>query len=72
MHLLGTIVRTTGARRVLEIGGGLGYSALWLADAVGLGGQVETIDRFAEHTGIWPCRAMWFPSTSNLRLSQKV
>lgn len=52
MHLLGTIVRTMGARRVLEIGGGLGYSALWLADAAGFGCQVETIDRFAEHIAL--------------------
>ena len=49
MRVFVTIARTAGARRVLEIGGGLGYSALWLADAVGDSGHVETIDRFSEH-----------------------
>jgi len=49
MRLLATLVRALGARRSLEIGGGLGCSALWLADAMGMAGQLETIDRFAEH-----------------------
>jgi predicted O-methyltransferase YrrM len=49
MRIFVTIARAAGVRRVLEIGGGLGYSALWLADAVGDGGHVETIDRFSEH-----------------------
>lgn len=49
MRVLVTIAHAAGARRVLEIGGGLGYSALWLADAIGDGGHVETIDRFSEH-----------------------
>ncbi|MEO6196872.1 MAG: class I SAM-dependent methyltransferase [Dehalococcoidia bacterium] len=49
MRTVSTIVRATGARRVLEIGGGLGYSALWLAEALGESGQVETIDRFPDH-----------------------
>ena len=49
MRVFVTIARATGSRRVLEIGGGLGYSALWLADAIGANGHVETIDRFSEH-----------------------
>jgi predicted O-methyltransferase YrrM len=49
MRAVSTIVRATGARHVLEIGGGLGYSALWLAEAVGPSGRVETIDRFPDH-----------------------
>lgn len=49
MRLLAAIGRATNARRVLEIGGGLGYSAIWFADIVGDGGRVETIDRFSEH-----------------------
>jgi predicted O-methyltransferase YrrM len=51
-RLLATLARSTSARRVLEIGGGLGYSALWLADGVGPSGSVETIDRFAEHVAL--------------------
>jgi predicted O-methyltransferase YrrM len=49
MRVLRTLVRSAGARRVLEIGGGIGYSALWLADAVAPGGRVETIDRGQQH-----------------------
>jgi predicted O-methyltransferase YrrM len=49
MRLLATLARAVGPRRSLEIGGGLGRSALWLADAMGMAGQLETIDRFAEH-----------------------
>ncbi len=49
MRLLSAIGRAAGAKRVLEIGGGLGYSALWYADVAGEDGSVETIDRFPEH-----------------------
>jgi predicted O-methyltransferase YrrM len=49
MHTLATIVKASGARQGLEIGGGLGYSALWLAEALPPGGRLETIDRHAEH-----------------------
>ncbi len=49
MRVLPTLVRATVARRILEIGAGLGYSALWLADAAGPEAQVETIDRFQAH-----------------------
>jgi len=50
MRTLATIVKGANARNVLEIGGGIGYSALWLADAIGRAGRLETIDRFLEHT----------------------
>jgi predicted O-methyltransferase YrrM len=49
MRILATIVRTIRARRLLEIGGGLGYSALWFASALADKTRVETIDRFTEH-----------------------
>ncbi len=49
MRLLSVLVRASGARRVLEVGCGLGYSALWLADAVGDAGSVETIERDPQH-----------------------
>ncbi len=49
MRVLTTVVNAVGAKRVLEIGGGFGYSALWFAETVGKGGSVETIDRFPEH-----------------------
>lgn len=49
MRFLANLVRAAGATRILEIGCGLGYSALWLAEAAGLDGHVQTIDRFPEH-----------------------
>lgn len=49
MRVLASIVHATSARRLLEIGGGLGYSALWFASVLGSEGSVETIDRFPEH-----------------------
>jgi predicted O-methyltransferase YrrM len=52
MRLLSTLVRASGANRILEIGCGLGYSALWLADASGPTGRIDTIDRFAEHVAL--------------------
>jgi predicted O-methyltransferase YrrM len=35
------LARTIGARRVLEMGSGYGYSAFWFANAVGDGGEVH-------------------------------
>jgi predicted O-methyltransferase YrrM len=52
MRVLTTLVRATGARRILEIGCGLGYSALWLADAAGQDAAVETIERFPAHADL--------------------
>lgn len=54
MRVLATLARAAGAKRVLEIGCGLGYSAFWLAEAAGPEGTVETIDRFAEHADLPP------------------
>jgi predicted O-methyltransferase YrrM len=50
IRVLANIVRAMQAKRILEVGCGLGYSALWLADAAGPEALVETIDRFPEHT----------------------
>lgn len=42
---LGLIVRLTNAKKVLEIGSGIGYSTLWLGEAVkATSGKVLTID----------------------------
>jgi len=49
MRVLATLVQAASAKRILEIGCGLGYSALWLADAAGPDSTVETIERFPEH-----------------------
>jgi len=49
MRVLATLVQAASAKRILEIGCRLGYSALWLAEAAGPNGTVDTIDRFPEH-----------------------
>lgn len=45
--LLGVLAAARGAARVLEVGTGLGYSALWLA--YGSGGHVTTIEADPDH-----------------------
>ncbi|MCH7611643.1 MAG: class I SAM-dependent methyltransferase [Chloroflexi bacterium] len=52
MRLLYALVRGCHAERVLEIGCGLGYSAAWLAEAVGPHGKVETIERDPVHVDL--------------------
>ena len=49
MSLAAQLVRAAGARRVLDLGSGLGYSTLWLADAAGPSASVLGIDRDAQH-----------------------
>jgi predicted O-methyltransferase YrrM len=66
MRTLATIVKAIGARRGLEIGGGLGYSALWLAEALPPGGRLETIDRHPEHVGLIDSYARQFGLSERL------
>lgn len=47
--LLGTLAASTGAERILEVGCGLGYSALWLAFGSSPDGRVETFEQDAAH-----------------------
>lgn len=42
--VLQLILKAIRARRVLEVGSGLGYSAVWLARALGRTGSVETVE----------------------------
>jgi len=49
MRLASTLVRSSRAKRILDIGTGCGYSALWLAEAAGACARVEGIDRFDDH-----------------------
>ncbi|HOX43168.1 MAG TPA: O-methyltransferase [Myxococcota bacterium] len=46
--LLGLLARSAGARRVLELGSGFGYSAVWFARALPDGGEVHLTDSSAE------------------------
>jgi predicted O-methyltransferase YrrM len=41
---LEVLARTAGARRVMELGSGYGYSAYWFSRAVGPGGEVHCTD----------------------------
>jgi predicted O-methyltransferase YrrM len=47
--LLGVLAAATGARTILELGTGLGYSALWLADS---GAHVDTIEQDPAHADL--------------------
>ncbi len=49
-RLLGVLVRATGARRVVEVGTAIGYSALWMASALPPDGELVTIDPDRERT----------------------
>jgi predicted O-methyltransferase YrrM len=48
---LGFLGRACGAKRILELGCGLGYSALWLASG-SPGRGVETVERDADHAAL--------------------
>jgi hypothetical protein len=62
-RFLELVARAVGARRVMELGSGYGYSAYWFARAVGPDGEVVCTDgdpenaRLAEHylskAGLW-------------------
>src|ERR671922_2639228 len=43
------LARSIGARRVVELGSGFGYSAYWFARAVGPGGEVICTDSDPEN-----------------------
>jgi predicted O-methyltransferase YrrM len=46
--LLHALVRATGARRILEIGTAIGYSALWMATALPSDGLLISLERHPE------------------------
>ena len=62
-RLLETQARSIGARRVMELGSGYGYSAYWFARAVGEGGSVVCTDadagnardaeQYLSRAGLW-------------------
>ena len=52
-ELLGVLIRATGARRILELGGSNGYSTIWLADAAEeTGGSVTSVEIDPERTAL--------------------
>ncbi len=50
--VLGLLARMLGARKIIEIGSFTGYSATWLVDAVGPGGEVIACDLSQEYLSI--------------------
>src|ERR1043165_5032169 len=62
-RFLEVAARSIGARRVMELGSGYGYSAYWFAQAVGEGGQVvctdgdpanaERAQEYLTRAGVW-------------------
>lgn len=50
-RLLGVLAAATGARRILELGTALGYTALWLAYGAPLA-QVDTLERDPQHVAL--------------------
>jgi predicted O-methyltransferase YrrM len=48
-RLLYLLARTIGATRVLELGSGFGYSAMWFANAIGPNGRVVLTDGSQEN-----------------------
>lgn len=49
MSLVSILIRATAPIRLLDVGGGMGYSALHLAAAAGPGAHVDTIEHDASH-----------------------
>src|SRR5262245_6021311 len=43
--LLHTLVRVSGAARILEVGTAIGYSTIWMASAMPAGGILITLER---------------------------
>lgn len=56
-RLLHVLVRASGARRALEIGTAIGYSALWIATALPEDGELVTIDPDRQRTD--RARSFW-------------
>lgn len=48
-RLQSAVARFISAHRVLEVGCGLGYSALWYAEAIAPSGVIETVERDEAH-----------------------
>ncbi|MDE3199414.1 MAG: O-methyltransferase [Acidobacteriota bacterium] len=51
-QFLALLVRMTGAMKILEIGTLGGYSALWMAQAMGEGGRIVTLELDPQHAEI--------------------
>jgi caffeoyl-CoA O-methyltransferase len=51
-RLLRTLVIATGARRILEIGTAIGYSAIWMAQAQPAGGLLISLEKDAARAAI--------------------
>ena len=48
-RMVEVLARTSGARRIFEMGSGFGYSAYWFARATGPGGEIHLTDTDADN-----------------------
>jgi predicted O-methyltransferase YrrM len=62
MRLVAALVRASRPIRLLDLGTGFGYSALWLASACEGVARIEAIDRFPDHVS----RAVEFAKSAGL------
>jgi predicted O-methyltransferase YrrM len=67
-HWLGAIAASTGARRILEIGGGFGYGTLWLAHGAGRGAVIETIESDPGHAAVIEGHARQYDRADQIRV----
>lgn len=51
-RLLQFLLQSIGAKRVVEIGGLAGYSAVWLARALPADGQIYVVEKSSKHTAV--------------------
>jgi predicted O-methyltransferase YrrM len=66
--LLGALAAMSHARRILEVGCGLGYSALWLADGAGPDGTVETCEHNPQHAALAQSQFAAFPAGKRITI----
>jgi predicted O-methyltransferase YrrM len=50
--LLGVLAAATGAKRILEVGCGLGYSTMWLLHGAGPSAHIDTCESDASHAAL--------------------
>jgi len=68
--LLGFLIRSLGAKRVLEVGTYTGYSALAMAECLPADGQVVTLDRNPETTAL--AQQFWDKSPDGKKIEARV
>jgi predicted O-methyltransferase YrrM len=71
-NFLGTLASISGARRILEVGCGLGYGSLWLAHGTGGGNSVETIESDTTHSALAREQIGKYPEGERIRIVEGI